>query len=296
VQAKQHQQAWAERLAVPIEYTNSIGMKFRLIPPGEFLMGSTAEERQSALENARAGEVPIVTARIPTEGPQHQVRITKPFYLGVNEVTQEEYRRVTGTNPSAFSRAGKNGDKVPGMDTSRFPVETVSWGDAVEFCRQLSAMPNEKSSGRVYHLPTEAEWQYACRAGTTTPFHFGNQLNGREANCDGEYPYGTETKGAYLERTTTVGSYQPNAYGLYDMHGNVWEWCQDWHSDDYYNHSPREDPAGPPTGSLRVGRGGSWDCPAGGCRSAYRGRRPPANGNSSIGFRVASVLVDASGR
>jgi len=294
--AKEHQEEWAEHLSIPVEYTNSIGMKFRLIPPGEFLMGSLEAERQLALEAARAGKDQWAVERIWYDGPQHRVRITKPFYLGVYEVTQEEYERVTGTNPSGFSRGGKDMDKVPGMDTSRFPVEMVSWGDAVEFCRWLSATPAEKSAGRVYRLPTEAEWECACRAGTTTPFHFGNQLNGREANCNGELPYGTETKGPNLERTTTVGSYQPNALGLYDMHGNVNEWCQDWHSGAYYNYSPSEDPAGPATGSCRVRRGGGWVNDAGGCRSASRGRGAPVKRDTLRGFRVALVPVDASGR
>lgn len=185
--------------------TNSIGMKLKLIPSGEFLMGSPESEE----------------ARDSDEGPQHRVRITKPFYLGVYEVTQGEYERVTGDNPSCFSKVGTGKAKVAGQDTSRFPVEEVSWEDAVEFCRKLSDLPSERSARRVYRLPTEAEWEYACRAGTTTPLHFGTQLNGREANCDGNYPYGTDTKGTYLKRTTTVGSYKANAFGLYDMHGKL---------------------------------------------------------------------------
>jgi len=286
-QARKHQEEWAEHLSIPVEYTNSIGMKFRLIPPGEFMMGSPEAERQRAFEHAKAAGPPWAIKRIPTGDPQHRVRITKPFYLGVYEVTQEEYERVMGTNPSHFSRAGRGKDKVPGMDTSRFPVDMVSWHDAVEFCRRLSAMPAETSVGRVYRLLTEAEWEYACRAGTTTPFHFGSQLNGREANCKGEYPYGTETKGPYLERTTTVGSYQPNAFGLYDMHGNVAEWCQVRHSRTYFHYSPSE---------IRVIRSGNWTVPAWHCRSARWVIGPPDRHGAGSGFRVALVPVDASGR
>jgi formylglycine-generating enzyme required for sulfatase activity len=155
-----------------------------------------------------------------------------------------------GTNPSDFKT-------VAGQDTSRFPVERVSWEEAVEFCRKLSALSAEQSAGRVYRLPTEAEWEFACRAGTTTPFHFGSQLNGREANCDGNYPYGTTTKGTYLQRPTTVGSYAANGFGLFDMHGNVWEWCSDWY-EVAIRDSPVDDPTGPTSGSLRVNRGGGW--------------------------------------
>jgi len=176
-----------------------------------------------------------------------------------------------GTNPSLFSASGKGKDEVSGEDTSRFPVERVSWEDAVEFCRELSLLPEEKTEGRIYRLPSEAEWEYACRAGTTTPFHFGHQLNGNEANCLGNCPYGTETKGPFLRRTTTVGSYQPNAFGLYDMHGNVWEWCQDWYGKDYYRNSPVDDPQGPSSGaSYRVIRGGNWQAVGAGCRPADR--------------------------
>jgi len=265
-------EVWLARpLAVPAEarptetaqklITNSIGMKLALIPAGEFLMGSPEGEGDS------------------DEHPQHRVRITKPFYIGVYEVTQGEYERVTGTNPSNF----KN---VAGEDTSRFPVENVSWNRAVEFCRKLSMMPDEKSAGRTYRLPTEAEWEYACRAGTTTPFSFGSALNGCEANCDGDYPYGGADKGPFLQRTTRVGSYQPNAFGLYDMHGNVWEWCADWKDSSYYAQSPLNDPTGSSYFWDRVLRGGSWSYNASRCRSAYRNGYSPMYRRSNSGFRV----------
>jgi formylglycine-generating enzyme required for sulfatase activity len=270
--ARGHQQAWSRHLGQSVEVTNSIGMKLVLIPAGEFIMGSP--ENQTDRDD---GET------------QHRVRITKPYYLGMYEVTQAEYEQVMGTNPSSFT-------SVSGQDTNRFPVEQVSWEDTMEFCRKLSAMSAEQSGGRVYRLPTEAEWEYACRAGTMMPFHFGSQLNGREANCDGNNPYGT-TKGTFLQRPTTVGSYGANGFGLYDMHGNVWEWCPDWYDSRYYSDSPTDDPTGPTTaGSTRVIRGGGWNGDAGGCRAACRARAIANWPGHNLGFRLAFSPVDASGR
>jgi formylglycine-generating enzyme required for sulfatase activity len=274
--AMKHRKAWADHLGVTEEITNSMGMRLTLIPAGEFWMGSPE------------GKV--------TSEFLHRVRITKPFYLCTYEVTQSEYKRVMVTNPSYFSPRGKYKDRVSAQDTDRFPVEAVSWQNAAEFCRKLSSRREERDAGRAYRLPTEAEWEYACRAGTTTPFHFGLQLNGREANGDGNRPYGTDEKGPCLERTTTVGSYQPNVFRLYDMHGNVLECCQDWYDGDYYRNSPLDDPEGPSSGaSRRVIRGGSGGSSAWFCRSAYRVRLQPAAKYVYIGFRVASVPVDAPG-
>jgi len=254
------------------EISNSIGMKLVLVPAGEFRMGSPNSEE------GRSGY----------EGPQHKVRITKPFYMGKYEVTQGEFQEVMGRNPSRFSTRGENKWQVSGMDTNRFPVENVSWNDAVEFCRKLS----EKES-RNYRLPTEAEWEYACRAGTKTPFSFGSVLNGREANCNGESPYGTAEKGPNLQRTTTVGSYPPNAFGLHDMHGNVWEWCADWYHHYYYQIAPEKDPPGPETGSSRVMRGAGWGNAASDCRSALRGSDAPTF-RRDVGFRVACDAPEIS--
>ena len=183
----------------------------------------------------------------------HRVRIPQPFYFGVYEVTQREWEDVTGSQPSAFSHDGDRKEFVEDMDTSRFPVERVSLDDAVEFCKKLSMR-----EGKTYRLPTEAEWEYACRAGTTTAFNFGNVLNGDKANVNGSEPFGTKIKGPFLARTCRVGSYQANAFGLFDMCGNVWELCQDWYSDDFYSRSPTDDPVNTTLGRYNVTRGGSW--------------------------------------
>jgi formylglycine-generating enzyme required for sulfatase activity len=327
-EAVDSQREWSGTLGTQVEVTNSIGMKLVLIPPGEFLMGSPeGEERRSRIEH------------------RHRVRITKPFYLGVYEVSQKEYQQVMGTNPSwhqvkdlegklkdleesesdlkddlkdlaepekkvdeskreledlevrvnaladelrdLADRARDLAEEAGGLDRTRFPVECVSWEDAADFCRKLSSLPSEKVAHWVYRLPTEAEWEYACRAGTTTPFHFGSQSNGREANCLGRFPYGTTVKGPYLGRATIVGSYAPNAFGLYDMHGNVFEWCRDWLSFNYYRASPIDDPQGPSWGWFRVIRGGGWES-SGHCRSAYRHWALPSSRGSARGFRVAA--------
>ena len=226
------------------KFTNSIGMEFASIPAGKFLMGSPLTEKE----------------RDPDE-KQHEVTLTQGFRMGVHEVTQAQYEQVMGKNPSHFKGA-------------TLPVETVSYDDALAFCQKLSDLPAEKAAGRKYRLPTEAEWEYCCRAGTSTPFHFGNELNGTQANCDGNNPYGTTKKGPYLEKTSPVGSYPANAWGLYDMHGNVWEWCQDWYGD--YPKQSVTDPRGPEVGSYCVIRGGGWDGGAADCRSAYRSRFDPS--------------------
>jgi formylglycine-generating enzyme required for sulfatase activity len=253
---------------------NTIGMELVLIPAGRFLMGSPPNEK-----DRRSDE------------QQHEVEITRPFYLGVYQVTQEEYERIMGRNPSYFSATGGGKDQVKGLDTRRFPVENVSWDDAVAFCRKLSELPAEKAAGRAYRLPTEAEWEYACRGGAPFqhPFHFGPSLSPEQANFDGNFPYGDAPKGPYLQRTTTVGSYPANAFGLHDMHGNVWEWCADWYDADYYQNSPGQDPLGPPLASGRVLRGGGWYDHGRICRSAYRLRYGPDNRNYFYGFRLAAV-------
>jgi formylglycine-generating enzyme required for sulfatase activity len=258
--------------------TNSVGMKLARIPAGKFKRGSPREE----------------AARKQDEGPVREVQITRPFYLGVTEVTQEHYQKVMGSNPSFFSATGGGRERVKGMNTSKFPVECVSWQDAVRFCRTLSALPREKLAGRVYRLPSEAEWEYACRAGTTTPFHVGNSLSSLQANFNGRSPYGGAEVGPNLARTTAVGSYKPNAWGLYDMHGNVFELCGDWFDTASYKGGPARDPRGPAKGEYRVVRGGSWINIGLNCRAADRNCVAASSRLNFVGFRV--VCMPPAGR
>jgi formylglycine-generating enzyme required for sulfatase activity len=217
--------------------TNSLGMKFVWIHPGTFTMGSPREEAD----------------RVNNETP-HKVTLTKGFYLGVHLVTQQQWQAVMGNNPSRFK-----GEK-------NLPVEGVSWEDCQEFIKKV-----QEKEKRHYRLPTEAEWEYACRAGTKTPFHVGFQLFPGEANFLGR-------------QTTPIGNFRPNAFGLYDMHGNLYEWCQDWYGE--YPENAVVDPQGPAAGRERVVRGGCWGIGPSGCRSAYR--RPfEANRRSDcFGFRL----------
>jgi formylglycine-generating enzyme required for sulfatase activity len=252
---------------LPETITNSLGMKFKLIPAGEFMMGSP----ESTEELVKAFGFPHELLR----WHEHKVQITKPFYLGVTEVTQEQYEKIMGENPSSFSKAGKNASQVTGIDTSNFPVERVTWDDAVEFCKKLSA-----KEGVAYRLPTEAEWEYACRAGSTTRYCFGD-----DESQSGEYAWFANNSN---RGTHPVGTKKPNAWGLYDMHGNVWEWCSDWYDLNYYLKSPKDDPTGPATGSARVLRGGCWFSDAGSCRSSFRLWFPPSDPiDIAPGFRIA---------
>jgi formylglycine-generating enzyme required for sulfatase activity len=207
------------------------------------------------------------------EGPQHQVTV-KSFLMGKYEVTQEQYKKVMGTNPSDFK--GKN-----------LPVERVSWNDAQEFIRRL----NSRGDGYTYRLPTEAEWEYACRAGTTTAFAFGDSLSPGQANFDGNHPYGWAAKGINRQKTIPVGSFQPNAFGLYDMHGNVAEWCQDWYHGNY-NGAPTDGSAWESGGEqgFRVLRSGAWDDYSDLLRSAARnGLGTDYRIHNTIGVRVVAV-------
>ena len=226
---------------------------FRYCPAGTFQMGSPLSE------TGRGDET------------RHKVTLTKGFWMLETSVTQGMCRAITGSNPSAF----KSGDN--------YPVENVSWFDCQAFCKSLNAL-NVTPEGFEFRLPTEAEWEYACRAGTTTPYFWGSTLNGDKANCDGNYPYGCVSKGRYLKKTSAVGSYTPNAWGLYDMHGNVWEWCADWYGT--YDSGPQTDPTGPTSGSRRVLRGGGWDDYAWRCRSARRRCYDPAIRSYFYGFRL----------
>ncbi|NEQ31856.1 MAG: formylglycine-generating enzyme family protein, partial [Leptolyngbya sp. SIO4C5] len=217
------------------------------------------------------------------KGPQHQVSVSA-FFMGRFPITQAQYQAVMGKNPSHFSENG----------ASR-PVEEVSWEDAVAFCNKLS-----QQIGRIYRLPSEAEWEYACRAGTTTPFHFGETITtdlanyrGTDWEYEGEtYPgnYGEGPHGSFREETTEVGIFPPNDFGIHDMHGNVWEWCQDvWH--DSYEGAPPDSSAWLEGGEQgkRVVRGGSWCSMPRFCRSAFRVRFAPADRYHTLGFRVVCV-------
>jgi sulfatase modifying factor 1 len=230
-----------------------VGLEMIQVPAGEFLMGSPSSEKDRDDDEV-----------------QHRVRLTQPFWLGKFEVTQEQWKAVMGSNPSDF----KGGD---------LPVENVSWEDAMEFCHKLNQMDNNRPSGYVYKLPTEAQWEYACRAGTTTATAFGDSLSSREANFDGNYPYAGAAKGLDLAKTTPVGIYSPNAWGFYDMHGNVYEWCADWYGD--YPAGSVVDPSGPSSGTDRVLRGGSWVSNGRSCRSANRNRDYPGDRYDGLGFR-----------
>ncbi len=305
--AKTHQETWAKYLGVPVEITNSIGMKLVLIPAGRFRMGETeneiAKQRKqgedwATRELQKAGgdekkqeqvmkQLEDRLQRAESVGPQHRVAITKAFLLGKYEVTQKQFSVVMGWNPSAFSATGTHKDAVGETDTSQLPVEMVKWEDAAEFCCQLSSLPEELVDGRTYRLPTEAEWEYACRAGSTGGWCFGD---GETELAD----YAWCEKNSQ-NKTHPVGQKKPNAWGLYDMHGNVWEWCQDWYAGDY-SKSPPDNPAGPPAGSKRVYRGGGWlnSASGGNCRSACRGDQVPGFRYGSVGFRVLLVLADTA--
>jgi formylglycine-generating enzyme required for sulfatase activity len=219
------------------------------------------------------------------------VELTRPFYLGVFAVTQGQWLGVMGDNPSYFCATGEGKEAVEGMDTGDFPVEQVSWEDAQAFLAKLAALPEEKETGWEYRLPSEAEWEYACRGGasSSTPFCFGKSLSSAQANFNGAYPYGDAEEGPFLGRTCPAGSYRANAWGLFDLHGNVWEWCKDWSANDYYGNSPAQDPLGPSNGSRRVLRGGGWNALGRYCRAAYRGRGSPSVRDYYLGFRVAAV-------
>lgn len=241
--------------AIQVKLPGDVLMKFAYCPPGSFMMGSPASEENRA-----------------SDEDQVQVRITKGYWMAQTEVTQGQWKALMGSNPSHFK-----GDDLP--------VEMVSWEDAQTFITKLNQnvpLP----AGWQYALPTEAQWEYACRAGTESAFSFGAALNGSQANCDGNAPYGTSTKGPYLEKTAKVGSYAPNAWGIYDMHGNVWEWCADWEADALPGGT---DPTGPATGAYRVGRGGSWSVIADNCRAADRNGDLPSFRSRHLGFRPALV-------
>ncbi len=288
--AKAIQATWARHLEIPVTESNSIGMTFTLIPPGEFVMGSPPSEA-----GRRDDEV------------LHRVKITKPFYLGTAEITQRQYEIVMGVNPSEFSHSGRRANDAKGMDTTCLPVEGVSWPAAMEFCSKLCSLPHEKDHGRFYRLPTESEWEYACRAGSQAAYCFGDerrQLGGFAwcANNSGDAPLATTDDFGTLPfqeywrkivgnggRPHAVATRSPNAWGLFDMHGNVWEHCDD----SYVLFDPSQqyvDPIGRSNSNEHVSRGGSWFFPDNQCRSAFRRIQKSEETFDDCGFRVACTI------
>src|SRR5262249_44671931 len=236
--------------ALEPSFTNSIGIEFLLIPAGTFMMGSPDSDAEALDE----------------EKPAHRVTITQPFYLGKYPLTQAQWEAVMGNNPSLLK------------GNPNHPVENVSWDDVHAFLHNLNA---REGSGD-YRLPTEAEWEYACRAGSADTYCFGNNVNQL-----GEYAWYEENASG---QSHPVGQLKPNVWGLYDMHGNVYEWVHDWYETTYYQSRPARDPSGPSWGSDRVNRGGCWGHNAWGCRSARRGRLTPDSRRDNLGFRLLRMI------
>ena len=318
-QAHAGQEAWAKYLKTTVEEKNPAGMTLVLIPPGEFLMGSTPEQTalgRKMAEDAKLKPSDAVWARLQEEGPQHRVAITKPFWLGMTEVTIGQFKKfvdatkyVTQAEQFGFgnSAATKPDDKTtPEMKkmtwrtpsyavTDDSPVTQVTWNDALQFCNWLSEQEKLKPcyrqdakdgwillpSGAGYRLPTEAEWEYACRAGTTTQFSFGDD----PAMLD-IYGWFNKNSGGSAR---AVGLKVANAFDLLDMHGNAYEWCHDWYAADDYSKSPPADPFGPSSSSYRVTRGGNWLGNPVNCRSAARSSHGPLLPHANFGFRVLRV-------
>jgi formylglycine-generating enzyme required for sulfatase activity len=262
--------AVAQSTAASVDQTsiNSLGMEFTLIRAGSFMMGSPDNDREVH----------------DFEKPRHEVTISRPFYLGRHEVTQEQWEAVMGSNPYTLDRSNPYYN-LPGMAeriTRPSHPATVSWNDAQDFIRRL----NEREGGNRYRLPTEAEWEYAARARTTTAYSFGDDKGGL-----GRYAWYGEN--FIVGGTHPVGQKEPNPWGLYDIHGNAWEWVQDWFDPNYYASSPAVDPQGPQRGTERVVRGGSWHTTATSWRTAFRRDYAPDYRGISIGFRLLRTVEEA---
>jgi formylglycine-generating enzyme required for sulfatase activity len=296
------------------QITNSIGMKLTLIPSGEFMMGSGESAKETAAFYKMNYAMSLITAEhFKDEHPQHRVRVTRSFYLGTYHVTRGQFRQFA-KDSQYKTDAEKPGDvgawgwdrneKTFGFrtdyswrnagfeQTDEHPVVNVSWNDAVAFCKWLS-----KKEGKSYRLPTEAEWEYACRAGTTTRYYSGDDpetltkvANVADATGRPVWPPDlipcVKSSDGYMF-TAPVGQFKPNGFGLCDMHGNAWQWCADWYGKDYYKKSRDDDPTGPKSGIERVRRGGSWGLGPDSARSAQRYYGPPDYRSHELGFRVA---------
>lgn len=280
--AKTHQEEWAGHLGILVESSNSIGMKLVLIPPGEFQMGSTDEQVAEALQVAEEINAESTTKERlqKVERPQHRVVITKPFGLSATEVTIGQFKKLaaaTGFRTEAEKLAKDAAFETyltPGYPvTDDSPAAVITWNDAVAFCQLLSDREQV-----TYRLPTEAEWEYACRAGTTSQYSFGDDH--RELVNFGWFKENSEN------RSQEVRQKLANAFGLHDMHGNLWEWCQDFYDENWYEKSSASDPTGPVSGTQHVIRGGYWPASKSACRSAHRGRTVPFNRSNHFGFRV----------
>ena len=260
------QRKWVEKLRLPLEVeTRKTGIKLRLIPPGNFVMGSPLSEDERELDEA-----------------PHSVILTKAFYCGKFEITQGQWKHVMGDNPSNFVWAGDNA-----------PVEQVSWDECREFLDKLCTLEGVPSG--TYRLLTEAQWEYACRAGTATRFCFGNSYsdlhkygNYCDCSCSADYAWKDEKHNDGADGLAPVGSFKPNAWGLYDMHGNVWEWCNDSYDENYGGIAT--DPAGSSSGFGRADRGGSWNFSPGYCRSAYRYVHWHSYRCYDLGLRIMRVI------
>jgi formylglycine-generating enzyme required for sulfatase activity len=241
-----------------------INYTFQGIPKGEFVMGAN-----DFLSNA---------------APPHRVIITSDFYMLETPVTQRMWETIMGNNIlDQMKLADKQEEYGVGPD---FPMYYVNWYEVCTFMQEFSKVLKEKGLNYEATLPTESEWEYACRAGTYTPYSWGDGLNGTQANCNGNYPYGMYVFGPFLGKCSPVKTYSPNQWGLYDMHGNVWEWCYDNYQANYYENSPVCDPTGPENAEHKVIRGGGWRSFAWCCRSAFRDSDPPNYRGRTLGFRI----------
>lgn len=242
------------------------GMTFVKVPAGCFQMGQSTEETRSLRRGIPSGDYEKYYL---DEIPQHKVCVDE-FWMGIHEVSQREWQKVMGFNPAVF------------QEDVDFPVEMVSWDDAQLFINKL----NELNNTSEFRLPTEAEWEYAARAGTTTMYNTGDTINSTQANFNGTFPFALNLRDTYRKSPTKVGSFPANAFGLYDMHGNVWEWCSDWYQADYYLKSQDRNPSGPETGQMRVLRGGSWFRYSAHIRAATRYKNKNVGQYADTGFRL----------